>query len=191
MQGSRRLLPFRCCKDKSVAVAILVGLGLTIGCSSEEPVSEVIRPVISITVADVAAFSESTLPGRAKAAQEATLAFEVSGQLIERPVDVGDRVEQGQLLAQLDPRDYEARLASARGAYGTAKAQYDRAEALVREGVLAPATRDDRRAAFDVTGGNLRQAEKALADTRIVAPFAGAISATYVENFHAQPRLRS
>jgi RND family efflux transporter MFP subunit len=102
---------------------------------------------------------------------------------VERPVDVGDRVEKGQLLAQLDPRDYEARLASARGAYQTAKAQYDRAESLLREGVLAPSVRDDRRAALDVTGGNLRQAEKALADTKLVAPFAGTISAAYVENF--------
>jgi RND family efflux transporter MFP subunit len=165
------------------SIAVLVVVACAFACSSDEPPAEVVRPVISITVADVAAFSESTLPGRAKAAQEATLAFEVSGQLVERPVDVGDRVEKGQLLAQLDPRDYEARLASARGAYQTAKAQYDRAESLLREGVLAPSVRDDRRAALDVTGGNLRQAEKALADTKIVAPFAGTISAAYVENF--------
>jgi RND family efflux transporter MFP subunit len=103
--------------------------------------------------------------------------------MIERPVDVGDRVELGQLLARLDPRDYEARVVATRGAYQAAKVQYERAEALVKEDALAVSVRDDRRALFDVADGNLRQARKALADTKLVAPFAGTVSATYLENF--------
>ena len=166
-----------------VGLAACACLGLAIGCSSEEPPVEVVRPVISIVVADVSSFGKSTLPGRAKAAQEANLAAEVPGKLIERPADVGDRVERGQLLARLDPRDYEARLLSTRGAYQTAKANYERAEALLAEGAVAESVRDQRRAVFDVSAGNLKQAEKALADTEIRAPFAGTISATYVENF--------
>jgi RND family efflux transporter MFP subunit len=70
-----------------------------------------------------------------------------------------------------------------RGAYQTAKVQYERAETLVKEEALAVSVRDDRRALLDVADGNLRQARKALADTRLVAPFAGTVSATYVENF--------
>jgi len=163
-----------------VSVVLLAGL---VACSDPEPAAKAIRPVVTITVADVARFSESTLPGRAKAAQEATLAFEVGGELVERPVDVGDRVDEGQLLARLDPRDYEARVIATRGAYKTAKVQYERAEALLKEDVLAPSVRDDRRALLDVADGNLRQARKAFADTQLVAPFAGTISATYVENF--------
>lgn len=164
-------------------LAALLGSSCLLACSAEPPPPEVIRPVISMTVADVEAFTESTLPGRAKAAQEATLAFEVSGQLVERPVDVGDRVEQGQLLARLDPRDYEAQLVATRGAYKTAKLQYERAEALVKEDAIAESVRDDRRALLDVADGNLRRARKAVADTKLVAPFAGTVSATYIENF--------
>jgi len=134
---------------KPVLVAACACLSLAVGCSSEEPPVEVVRPVISIVVADVASFRESTLPGRAKAAQEANLAFEVPGKLIERPAEVGDRVERGQLLARLDPRDYEAQLLSAQGAYRTAKADYERAEALLAEGALAENVRDRRRAAFE------------------------------------------
>jgi len=139
--------------------------------------------VISIVVADAATFSESRLPGRAKAVQEADLAFEVSGRLIERPVDVGDQVEEGQILARIDPRDFEARLVSARGAFRTAKAQFDRAEALLAEDAIAKSVRDERRALMDVTLGRLRQAEKAVADTEITAPFSGKVTATYIENF--------
>jgi RND family efflux transporter MFP subunit len=168
---------------RPVLVAACACLGLAIGCSSEEPPVEVVRPVISIVVADVASFRESTLPGRAKAAQEANLAFEVPGKLIERPAEVGDRVERGQLLARLDPRDYEAQLLSAQGAYRTAKADYERAEALLAEEAVAENVRDRRRAAFDVSAGRLKQAEKALEDTELLAPFAGTVTATYLENF--------
>ncbi len=168
---------------KSYALAALAWVGCLSSCTDAEPPAETIRPVITIVVADVASFSESTLPGRAKAAQEATLAFEVPGRLVERPVDVGDRVDAGQVLAQLDPRDYESRVVATRGAYQTAKVQYERAETLVKEGALAVSVRDDRRALLDVADGNLRQARKALSDTRLVAPFAGTVSATYVENF--------
>jgi RND family efflux transporter MFP subunit len=169
-------------RSNTFATALLPLLALW-ACSSEPPPADVVRPVLSITVADVAAFSESTLPGRAKAAQEADLAFEVPGRLIERPVSVGDRVTRGQLVARLDPRDFEARLLAARGAYRTAKAEYERAEALVAAEALAENVRDQRRAAMEVTAGEFRLAEKALADTRLEAPFDGVITGTYLENF--------
>ena len=143
-------------RQKSLGVCLC--LGLLLACSTEAPAPEAIRPVISIKVADVQTFSESTLPGHAKAAQEADLAFEVPGRLIERPVVVGDVVTQGQLVARLDPRDFDARLLAARGAYRTAKAEFDRAEALVAQEALAENVRDQRRAVMDVAAGNLRQA---------------------------------
>jgi RND family efflux transporter MFP subunit len=170
---------------RRMARAFMAGslAAIALACDAPEKPGEVIRPVLSMRVADVAAFQESTLPGRARASKEATMAFEVSGRLVERPVDVGDRVERDQLLARIDPRDYEARLVSARGAYRTAKADFDRAVALFAADALAESVRDNRRAALDVADGNLRRAEKAVADTRLVAPFAGTVTATFLENF--------
>lgn len=45
-------------------------------------------------------------PGRVQARYETELAFQVGGQLIERLVEVGDRVKEGQPIAMLDPKDY-------------------------------------------------------------------------------------
>lgn len=175
--------------------ALLLGwlVALAPGCSEPEP-EIFIRPVRSIVVGDVGAFSSGSYPGQAKALQEVDLGFEVSGQLIERPVAVGDLVQPGQLLARLDPRDYEARLASAKGVHGTAKANYQRSVALVRQGVLAEIVMDQRRAVFDAADGELRLAQKAFDDTRMYAPFAGTVSVTYVDNFQnvqaKQPVIR-
>ncbi len=165
-------------------IALLLGgiFALGLGCSEPEP-ETFIRPVRSIVVGDVGAFDSGSYPGQAKALQEVDLGFEVPGQLVERPVDVGQLVQPGQLLARLDPRDYEARLSAARGVHGTAKANYQRAVALVREEALAEIVMDQRRAVFDAAAGELRLAQKAFDDTRMYAPFAGTVSVTYVDNF--------
>ncbi|MBW2500290.1 MAG: efflux RND transporter periplasmic adaptor subunit [Deltaproteobacteria bacterium] len=137
----------------------------------------------SVKVGDISGFEASSYPGRAKAVQEVDLAFEVPGQLVELAVKDGDQVERGQLLARIDAREYQAKLLAAQGAYDTARVNYERAEALVREEALATITRDERRALMDVTKGQLDIARKAVEDTRIFAPFDGTVSLTYVDNF--------
>ena len=51
---------------------------------------------------------------------EAVLAFETLGTIIERPVDVGDEVTAGQVLARLDPDDLQADVSAARAALASA-----------------------------------------------------------------------
>jgi multidrug efflux pump subunit AcrA (membrane-fusion protein) len=159
-----------------VRIALLLGWLIAVGVGCSEPEPEVfVRPVRSIVVGDVGAFDSGSYPGQAKALQEVDLGFEVPGQLIERPVAVGDLVQPGKLLARLDPREYEARLAAAKGVHGTAKANYERAVALVREEALAEIVMDQRRAVFDAADGELRLAQKSFDDTRMYAPFAGTV----------------
>ena len=165
-----------------VGLALALASISTLACDDPPP-EPGIRPVRSIVVGDPAQMEAASLPGRAKAVQELDLAFEVSGQLIERPVKVGDRVMRGQLLARLDPRDYDARLSAARGRYSTALANFRRAKKLVAEEALAEIVLDQRRAVMDTADGQLRQAEKALADTQMLAPFDGTVAVTYSENF--------
>jgi RND family efflux transporter MFP subunit len=156
---------------------------MLIGCGEESEPSKPPRLVKAMRVVGADSLSARSLPGRASPGQEVNLSFRVSGQLEEFPLSVGDRVEAGQIVASIDARDYESRLLAARGEHQTALANYERAEALVKENVLAPLVRDQRRAAADTSEGALQLAEKAVADTRILAPFDGTVAATYVENF--------
>ncbi len=73
-------------------------------------------------VQDVAGFQAVALPGRAKATEEVNLAFRVSGPLIERPVNVGDFVNQDDLIARIDPRDFESELESINSSLARARA---------------------------------------------------------------------
>ena len=88
-----------------IAAAVLLA-----ACSAEPPPPAVTRPVRAIQVVDAAALTGRFLPGRAQATQEVNLGFRVSGPLITRPVNVGDEVEKGTVLAQIDRRDFEVNL---------------------------------------------------------------------------------
>ncbi|MDA4797376.1 biotin/lipoyl-binding protein, partial [Enterobacter hormaechei] len=46
-----------------------------------------------------------SFPGVVAAATEVQMAFQTLGRMIERPVDIGDRVNAGDVLARLDPED--------------------------------------------------------------------------------------
>jgi RND family efflux transporter MFP subunit len=122
------------------------------------------------------------------------MAFEVPGRLIERQVDVGSKVDQGEVLARLDPRDFEADLASARANEAKDRADAERAVKLFEAEVMPAAQHEAFLRRLEVARAELRKAEKATEDTRLVAPFAGTVAATYIENFQnvqaKQPVLR-
>jgi membrane fusion protein, multidrug efflux system len=64
-----------------------------------------VRPVRTVTAIEQPAGETVLLTGHIEAENEAALSFRISGRMIERLVNVGDRVNPGQILARLDPQD--------------------------------------------------------------------------------------
>ena len=85
------------------------------GCGDPELPDPPPKKVKAVKLGGVSDLAERSFPGRARAAQEVNLSFRVSGPLVDLPVNVGDEVTQGQLLAQIDPTDYESRVKAVRG----------------------------------------------------------------------------
>jgi membrane fusion protein, multidrug efflux system len=131
------------------------------------------------------------LPGTVQAAQRSELAFQVSGLMIERPVVAGQRVAAGELLAQLDPRDFENRLALEQARLDLAEAEFRRFSRLA-DSPASPVTRaevDRKRAEFEIAQVRTEQARKNLQDTTLTAPFEGMVAALLVDN-HEQIQVR-
>lgn len=178
---------------------ILLLLFVLPGCQEEIPQKEVIRMVRAVQVNDPAEFTKRWFPGQAKATQEVDLSFRVAGPLIERPINVGDKVPKGQELARIDPRDFEVELRNVQGQLEREKAVLKRAEAdyerVIRikkqdPGAVSQALIDRSRQLVASTQGNIRSLQAAVAAakdrlsyTYLNAPFDGIITATYVENF--------
>ena len=170
------------------------------GCGKEEVAEKkVIRPIKAMKVTDAVQFRQRQFPGTAKATQEIDLSFRVSGPLITLPVNIGDEVIEGDVIARIDPRDYEVNVRNNRGQLDQAKAVLTRAEAdykrlrsvyatdpgAVSEAAVDQArqNRDSGRANVQSLGASLATANDRLSYTHLKAPFDGIVVNKYVENF--------
>jgi RND family efflux transporter MFP subunit len=147
------------------------------------PEPPVVRPLKTMVIESPFSATGRKYPGKVAANEEVNLAFQVSGQLIEFPVRKGQDVAQGELLARLDPRDFENTLATRQAALDSAQADYERLKGLSERGMAADKETIDSKALYDAAVAEASIAQKALDDTQLYAPFAGVIADTFVDNF--------
>lgn len=175
---------------RHLLVMVAAGL-LAVGACGDTPETqeEPPRPVKIVTIGDSAGGGPLEYPGEVSAAQEADLAFQVGGKIQEFPVNEGQTVRTGEVLAVLDPRDYEARRDAARAQANEARAEHERYRGLYEENAVSLQQLEIAQRAYEVADANLRTAEKAVQDTRLTAPFAGVVATKLVENFQTiQPQ---
>ncbi len=183
----------------TAAVLLAVGLGLRARSGAARPAGP--APSASAAVLELAASDVSPvrrealnlgLPvsGTLKATQTAVVKARVAGELQDLRVREGDRVQAGQVLAHIDPTEYQARWRQAQQQADAARAQveiaqkqYDNNEALVRQGFISQTalqtsqmSLNGARASHQSALASADVAKKALDDTLLKAPIAGQIS---------------
>ena len=77
------------------------------GCAEPVPEKTFVKPVKAVVLGRSEEGGGRLFPGTVQAAQRARLSFRVSGPLVQLPIFEGKEVRRGELLAQVDPRDYE------------------------------------------------------------------------------------
>lgn len=179
----------------TIGIAVCLAL-LTGACSQEEEAREPQnRPVRVVTVEKSTGSGAATLTGDIQAEDEAALAFRVSGRMIERLANVGDRVAAGQLVARLDPqnslnalRSARAALTAAEGLLVQASNHYERQERLLGNGFTTRAIYDDARqgmlaaqAQVDSAEAQLKIAEDNVSYTELKADAPGVVTARGAE----------
>ncbi len=174
-------------------VALVVVLASCGG--GEETAPPPLRPVRYEQVFSTGSQRVRTLSGVTRSAVESNLSFRVAGYIRRRLVEVGDRVEKGQLIAELDPTDFELRVEESEAAVLQAQAQarqaeadYDRVRGLYENRNAAKSDLDAGRAAaesaraqIDASIQRLEQARSQLSYTRLRAPLSGSIASVDVE----------
>jgi macrolide-specific efflux system membrane fusion protein len=94
--------------------------------AAQKPESDVARP-IAVTRGNIEAVVTSQ--GKLEAKQYVDVGTQVSGQLKEIHVDIGDTVTKGQLLAEIDPRVYQAQLEAGEAHLNSLRAQLNQQKA--------------------------------------------------------------
>ena len=174
-------------------IALAAGLS---GCKSESaPYVAAPQPVRAASVTLSAATDARSYTGTIKPRYESDLGFRVAGKIVERLVNIGDRVTPGMTLARLDATDYrlslesaEAELKAAQSSLKQAEADEARYAALNKKSWVSDASYDQKKAAADEARGRVERSVRALslaknqlAYTDLVATEAGIITALPVE----------
>lgn len=150
------------------------------GCNkaNSEITDPVVKPVKLIEVPNANADQYDSFIANIDATERASLSFQVSGEIQSIEVKMGTVVKKGEVLASLDPTDYqfayEARLAE----FNLAKTAYQRAEQLHNKKLISVDTFDQSYTTYKAAEAALEQAKTDLDYTQIIAPFDGVISLT-------------
>ena len=158
-------------------------------------------PSIELASSDVFTAQSQTLSlgiavsGPLKASQSAFVKARVAGELQTLSVREGDRVQAGQVIAQVDPTEYQARVrqaqqqaAAARAQLEIAQRQFDNNQALVNQGFISQtalltsqASLNGAKATHAAALAGLDLAQKSLTDATLRSPLSGVVAQRLVQ----------
>ena len=161
---------------------------------NDESASAGVAASVSVLAPAQATVYESS-PGNVIATNSARIASRLTGYVQALHADVGDSVKAGQLLLTLDNRDVEAQVAQARAALSQARASladaqfnYDRYSSLYKQDAVTRQQYESvkrnyavAQAGVKAANAQLEQAYAQRAYAEVRAPFAGVVTARYVQ----------
>lgn len=139
-------------------------------------------PVRVVTPGSRTAEPDILLTGILGAKEEIPLGFKVGGVVASVRADVGDRVNEGQLLAALSLAEIDASVAAAREGRDKARRDLARVEALHKDSVATQSQLEDARTGLEVAEAQFRAAEFNRQYAEVRAPAAGVILRRQVES---------
>jgi RND family efflux transporter MFP subunit len=122
------------------------------------------------------------LPSSTQGIQEAAIYARTNGYVKEWKVDIGASVQQGQLLAEIETPEVDRQVAQTKANYDIAKLTAERWADLVSKNVVSKQEYDQNQKAYEAAKANYEQLQKLQEFERIVAPFAGVITARNIDN---------
>lgn len=180
------------------AICAILIFGLQACSEKKQEATE--QPVRGLRAYTVSAKAESRVrrfPTVLQPADVSSLSFEIGGQLKAITLTVGQKVQLGDVLAEIDPRSLQTQVEQASAGVQQAQAQFDNADAdfqrkeeLLKRGVATQAVFDQSKAARLTAQAQLDQAKRQLElanhnldRSKLLAPFSGTIARVEVKSF--------
>lgn len=181
--------------SRPAVFGLTLSLALLAGCGEEKPTEAPLPRVRVQQVQSVDFAAKVVLTGDIQARVQTQLSFRVGGKVIERKVDVGDRVSARQVLARLDPKDLQTNVDSAAAEVAAQQARvtqtsaaFVRQEKLLPKGYTSRSEYDSAQAALRSSQSALKAAQAQLANAReqlsytaLIAEAPGVITARQAE----------
>lgn len=190
MRTPSALRPVQPASRLSRPLLLLTAVLALAACSRPAPPEEPVRSVKLLTVGVGSLQSSLEYSAEVRARVESRLGFRVAGKIVQRQAELGQRVKAGQVLAQLDPRDYQLAADAARAQVASATTQRDlaaadlkRYQALKDQNFISGAELERREASLKAAQATLDQARAQLSSqgnqaayTTLVADVSGVVT---------------
>ncbi|WIV99308.1 efflux RND transporter periplasmic adaptor subunit [Kinneretia aquatilis] len=178
------------------ALALILPLVALLGaCGKQEAAPEPERAVRTLTLQSASSGQVHEYAAEVRARVESRLSFRVGGKVLSRKVNVGDRVQAGQVLAVIDPQDLVLGQQAAKAGLQAARANRDQLGAelkrfieLQQQGFISAAELERRDLAFKAAQAQLEQARtqfeaqnNQVAYAQLTADAAGVVTAVFAE----------
>lgn len=168
-------------KSPCWVLSFVIGLS---ACSDATPPATVIVPTVKLyTINGEEQANSRHFVGRIDAVSTVDLAFQVGGRVTELPVQQGQVVPAGELLAALDPADYQLAVDQAEVQLAQASRDLERGKPLREQGILTPSAFDQLQTNFEIARVALENARLNLDYTQLKAPFDALVTRRLVERF--------
>lgn len=161
-----------------VSVAIVF---LFTGCKKNDRQIEAI-PIVKVY--EVAKYGEEQMvsfPGKVKASSEINLAFRISGPIAKINVKEGEHIRKGEVLAEMDSRDYAIQFSATEAEYRQVKAEAERVIQLYEKESVSANDYDKAVSGLQQITAKYNAHKNALEDTKLIAPFDGYIQKCYFD----------
>ena len=132
--------------------------------------------VITLTLEPDVLADKINLPATVESFENLWVNTEVSGQVIRVPVKEGQTIEKGQVLVELDDRDYQLRLERIEANHKLATLDHKRTAELAKKKITAETELDKIEAQLKDLSAQLKEAQLALSRTKIRAPISGRLN---------------
>ena len=176
--------------------ALLIGTAVISGCGSEKPTEDTSLKVRTITIGEESGTTSAGYAGTIHNKTETNLAFQIGGRVLNKFVNVGDSVQAGQVIAQINSSDTAAQVQKSEGDVKSAQSAFELAETnakryreLYAQQAISRLQLDQAENQLNVASAQLQQAQAGLnlssnqsSYTTLTAPDTGIITALNLES---------
>ena len=163
------------------AIFLFAVLFLLNGCKQERTQKEIIRTIKVSKAERYGNEKKISFPGRVRAASEINVAFRISGPIAGINVEEGHFVRKGQILAEMDSRDYAIQFAATEAEYQQIKAEAERITQLYELKIAPENDYDKAVSGLKQITARYNTHRNALEDTKLTAPFDGYIQKRFFD----------
>ena len=164
-------------------VFLLLGT-VVFGCADKQPkpATDPVRPVKVYRTESLGSVNKN-FAGMSVADDISNLAFRESGQVVKMNVSEGQSVKKGTVIAEINAREFVLRMEADKATFLTAQSQMERNKRLLEKQAISRQDYETADAAYVRARTAYDNSKNILSDTRLIAPFSGAVEKVYVDNY--------